>query len=85
MAEKKEQETAVPADRPKDEPKPATVAVKPAKQQDRQKQDGLKTLEVLVLKKCEHGGRPLQVLKRYELPEKAALKLIAEGKAKTLA
>lgn len=78
MAEKKEQENGKPKARPKDERKPET---KP----DTPKQEKGRTLNVLVLRKCEHGGRPLDVLKRYELPEKAALKLIAEGKAKTLA
>jgi len=78
MAEKKEQETPAPAEKPKDE-------VKSARQQEKPKQDGKKTVRVLVLKKCEHDGKPLDVLRKYDLPEKAALKLVPEGKAKILA
>lgn len=49
-----------------------------------QKQQKSRTRKVLILKRCECEGRALRVLCKYDLPEKAALKLVSAGNAKVL-
>ena len=63
---------------------------KPAAQQEEarpprpQKQQKSRTRRVLILKRCECEGRALRVLCKYDLSEKAALKLVSAGNAKVL-
>ncbi|MBR4134491.1 MAG: hypothetical protein IKU04_08225 [Bacteroidales bacterium] len=64
--------------------KPATPQTEEARPPRPQKQQKSRTRRVLVLKRCECEGRALRVLCKYDLPEKAALKLVSAGNAKVL-
>lgn len=82
MAEKKEQETEKAAGNPKEGTAAAIPKTEEPKASRQQKPAKDKTVVVLVLRKCSLDGKPLGVLRRYELPERDARELIAGGNAK---